>query len=199
MAEFHGIICAGEAFFLRRRNLGETVGEEFGDQLVTLLPRLRRFARGLTGSAEEGDDLVQAACERALERVAQFQQGSRLDSWMYRIVRTVWIDRIRHKSRLEQGVDPADLARYAGGEGDRLAEDRIALAEARRAIAKLAPNLREVLALVSIEGLGYREAAEVIGVPLGTVMSRLSRARLALAEAMAERKPKIGNLPKRGT
>ena len=95
--------------------------QAFGDQLVALLPKLRRFARSLTGSLEEGDDLVQSACERALQRTDQFQPGSRLDSWMYRIVQTVWIDRMRQKGRLEQGVDPAVLARHPGGDGQRAA------------------------------------------------------------------------------
>ncbi len=67
----------------------------FSDQLIAVLPRLRRFARGLAGSAAEADDLVQAACERALARAHQFQEGTRFDSWMFRIVQTIWIDQIR--------------------------------------------------------------------------------------------------------
>ena len=71
------------------------VAEDIRTELVALLPRLRRFAYGLTGSLDEGDDVVQSACERALTRLDQFQPGTRLDSWMYRIVQTVWIDRRR--------------------------------------------------------------------------------------------------------
>ena len=67
----------------------------FSDQLIAVLPRLRRFARGLSGSAAEADDLVQAACERALSRAHQFQEGTRFDSWMFRIVQTIWIDQVR--------------------------------------------------------------------------------------------------------
>lgn len=166
------------------------VDEPFSDQLVALLPRLRRFAYGLTGSMDEGDDVVQSACERALQRADQFEPGSRLDSWMYRIVQTVWIDRLRKKSRIEQGVDPDDLARHPSGDAMREAHDRLALADARRAIARLPAEQREVLMLVSVEGVGYRETAELLGLPIGTVMSRLSRARIALAKALGEEKPR---------
>ena len=67
----------------------------FREQLIALLPRLRRFARGLARSADEGDDLVQAACIRAIERQSQWQPGTRLDSWLYRIIQTIWLDRTR--------------------------------------------------------------------------------------------------------
>jgi RNA polymerase sigma-70 factor, ECF subfamily len=164
---------------------------EFSNQLLVLLPKLRRFARTLTGSVDEGDDLVQSACERALERADQFMLGTRFDSWMYRIVQTVWIDRLRQRSHREEGIDPAELAKYSGGDSVDAAEGKIALAQARRAIAKLPVDLREVLVLVSIEELPYREAAEVLGIPIGTVMSRLSRARLMLYEMMAEPKKQM--------
>ena len=91
--------------------------QAFSDQLVELLPRLRRFARGLTGSREEGDDVVQAACERALARRDQFEPGSRLDSWMYRIMQTVWIDQLRKRRRGEIGLDGAELAQFADNAG----------------------------------------------------------------------------------
>jgi RNA polymerase sigma-70 factor (ECF subfamily) len=171
---------------------GATVALDFGDQLVALLPRLRRFAYGLTGSVDEGDDVVQSACERALQKADQFAPGSRFDSWMYCIVQTVWIDRIRKKSRLERGVDPADLAQHSAGDAVRAQEDRLALAEARRAIARLPAEQREVLMLVSVEGMGYRQAAEVLGVPIGTVMSRLSRGRIALAKTLEAGAPRAG-------
>jgi Sigma-70 region 2 len=81
----------------------------FGDQLIAVLPRLRRFARGLAGSASDADDLVQAACERALARQHQFQEGTRFDSWMFRIVQTIWIDLVRSRDvRKEEGDMPED-------------------------------------------------------------------------------------------
>jgi RNA polymerase sigma-70 factor, ECF subfamily len=158
--------------------------QDFSRQLVALLPRLRRFARGLTGSADLGDDLVQASCERALVRRNQFAQGSRLDSWMYRIMQNLWIDDRRRLRRDAVAVDPAELARRAGSEAGEAPDDRLYLAEVRDAIARLPEEQREVLLLVSVEGFSYRDAAEVLDLPIGTVMSRLSRGRLALGREL---------------
>jgi RNA polymerase sigma-70 factor (ECF subfamily) len=151
----------------------------FNDQLVAVLPRLRRFARGLTGSAVEADDLVQASCERALARTHQFQAGTRFDSWMFRIVQTVWIDQIR--ARDIRRTENEDEAMHVGSdESVRRVEARMALREVQAAIVTLPPEQRLALLLVTVEGLSYKEAAEVASVPVGTIMSRLARARLAL-------------------
>ena len=158
--------------------------QPFSHQLVALLPRLRRFARGLAGSREAADDVVQAACERALMRRDQFEPGSRLDSWMYRIVQNLWIDQLRKDRRGEIGIDPADLAEFPGGDSAAEAEGKLYLAEVRRAIARLPEDHREVLLLVSVEGVAYKQAAEILDLPIGTVMSRLSRARLALGHEL---------------
>ncbi len=155
------------------------VSRGFADQLVAVLPRLRRFARGLTGSAVEADDLVQAACERALAREHQFQEGTRFDSWMFRIVQTLWIDQIRARDvRKEEGDIAED--RFGSDEPVRRAEARLVLGEVYRAVDSLPPEQRAALMLVTVEGLSYREAAEVAHVPVGTIMSRLARARVAL-------------------
>ncbi len=154
-------------------------GGRFGDQLIAVLPRLRRFARGLTGSLVEADDLVQAACERALARRHQFQEGTRFDSWMFRIVQTIWIDQIRsRKVRKEESEIPE--GRLGSDEPVRRVEARLALDEVRRAVERLPPDQRTALLLVTVDGLSYKEAAEVVEVPVGTIMSRLARARLAL-------------------
>jgi RNA polymerase sigma-70 factor (ECF subfamily) len=155
------------------------VSARFSDQLVALLPRLRRFARGLAGSHAEADDLVQAACERALAREHQFQEGTRFDSWMFRIVQTIWIDQIRARDvRKEDGEIVEE--RQGSDEPVRRVEARLALAEVRRAVERLPPEQRSTLMLVTVDGLSYREAAEVAKVPVGTIMSRLARARVAL-------------------
>lgn len=151
----------------------------FGDQLIAVLPRLRRFARGLTGNAAEADDLVQAACERALARAHQFQEGTRFDSWMFRIVQTIWIDQLRSRDtrkeeREEEGVH------IGTDEPVRRAEARLELREVRSALQLLPPEQRTALLLVTVDGLSYKEAAEIAEVPVGTIMSRLARARLAL-------------------
>jgi len=155
------------------------VSVRFSDQLVAVLPRLRRFARGLTGSAADADDLVQAACERALAREHQFQEGTRFDSWMFRIVQTIWIDQIRSRDvRKEEPEEEAE--RMGSDEPVRRVEARLALAEVRDALKELPPDQRVALLLVTVDGLSYKEAAAVAEVPVGTIMSRLARARVAL-------------------
>jgi RNA polymerase sigma-70 factor (ECF subfamily) len=153
----------------------------FSDQLVVLLPRLRRFARGLTGRVAEADDLVQAACERALARAHQFQEGTRFDSWMFRIVQTIWIDQLRARDVRKETADVAE-ERLGSDAPVRRIEARLALEEVRGAIQLLPADQRTTLMLVTVEGLSYKEAAVVAGVPVGTIMSRLARARVALQQ-----------------
>jgi len=160
----------------------DPVSRRFGDQLIAVLPRLRRFARGLTGSAVEADDLVQAACERALARQHQFQEGTRFDSWMFRIVQTIWIDQIRARDVRKEDGEIAE--RLGSDEPVRRVEARLALDEVRRAVDRLPPDQRAALLLVTVEGLSYKEAAEVTRVPVGTIMSRLARARIALQQQL---------------
>jgi RNA polymerase sigma-70 factor (ECF subfamily) len=154
------------------------------EEMVALLPRLRRFARGLTGSLADADDLVQTACLRALDRIGQWRPGTRLDSWMFRILQNLWIDQLRERRGREVAMDPVDLAERSVGDAAREQEARIALGEVRREVAKLPPEQRAVLMLVSVEGVSYKEAAEILEIPIGTVMSRLARARLALGRAI---------------
>jgi len=151
----------------------------FSDQLIAVLPRLRRFARGLAGAAAEADDLVQAACERALARSHQFEEGTRFDSWMFRIVQTIWIDQLRAREVRKEDGDVAE-ERLGSDAPVRRIEARLALAEVRQAVQLLPPDQRAVLMLVTVEGLSYKEAAVVADVPVGTIMSRLARARTAL-------------------
>jgi len=133
----------------------------------------------LTGSAVEADDLVQAACERALTREHQFQEGTRFDSWMFRIVQTIWIDQIRSRDVRREGAEDEGL-HVGTDESVRRAEARIALGEVRVALGQLPAEQRNALLLVTVEGLSYKEAAEIADVPVGTIMSRLARARVAL-------------------
>jgi RNA polymerase sigma-70 factor (ECF subfamily) len=157
-------------------------------QMIALLPRLRRFARGLAGSRDDADDLVQGACERALRSIDSWQPGTRLDSWMYRILHNLWVDQHRRR-RHEAPIEDADL-KVGGEDGRRTAESRLELAEVRAQIAALPEPQRDVLVLVCIEDMSYREAAETLSVPIGTVMSRLARARASLAAALADKEPK---------
>ena len=164
---------------LRLVSANAPASDQFADQLIAVLPRLRRFARGLSGSVADADDLVQAACERALARRHQFQEGTRFDSWMFRIVQTIWIDQVRARDVRKENGDVAE-ERLGSDEPVRRVEARLALDEVRRAVHRLSPDQRTALLLVTVEGLSYKEAAEVMQVPVGTIMSRLARARLAL-------------------
>jgi len=168
---------------VRAADRSDPVSQRFSDQLIAVLPRLRRFARGLTGSATEADDLVQAACERALAREHQFQEGTRFDSWMFRIVQTIWIDQLRAREVRKENGDVAE-ERLGTDEPVRRIEARLALAEIRLAVERLPPDQRTTLMLVTVEGLSYKEAAVVAGVPVGTIMSRLARARVALQQQL---------------
>ncbi|GLK79746.1 RNA polymerase sigma factor [Methylopila turkensis] len=156
----------------------------FAEELVALLPRLRRFARSLCGDAALADDLVQLACERALKARDLYEPGTRLDAWTFRILRNVWLDGIR-KRRSEGATEPIDDAfDLAGEDGRHVAHASLAAGAVAEAMGRLADEHRRVLTLVCVEEMSYREAAEAIGAPIGTVMSRLSRARLALARQL---------------
>ena len=160
------------------------MSDPFRTQLVELLPRLRRFALGLTGNPDTADDLVQAGCEKALARRDQWQPGTRLDSWMYKIMQNHWIDQVRarHDSTF---AEPEEVEQVPDRDiaGNTLAS--IELSQVMAAMQALPPPMRAVLALVCIEDLSYKEAAESLGVPIGTVMSRLARARVELQKALA--------------
>ncbi|MCO8146112.1 RNA polymerase sigma factor [Rhodovulum tesquicola] len=132
---------------------------KFQNDLVALVPRLRRFALSLAGNMQDADDLVQAACERALRNEGQFVPGTRMDSWMYRIIQNLWLDDRRKVARRGAAVDPDHANLSDHGKAANLPEDRMMLARARSAMADLPPGQREVLALVAIEGLSYREVA----------------------------------------
>lgn len=158
--------------------------DAFRAELIGLLPRLRRFALGLTLDSAKADDLVQAACERALARQQQWQPGTTLDRWMFRILRNLWIDGRRADSALVE-MEDEDVKRIPDRDWDQGMEARLALAQVLRVMAHLSPDMRAVLAVVCVEGLSYREAAELLQVPIGTVMSRLARARLELHRLLA--------------
>lgn len=152
----------------------------FRRDLVTLVPRLRRFAYALTGSVDQGDDLVQGACERALKNAAQFEPGTRLDSWMFRIIQNLWLDDRRRRQVRGTAIDPESVTLSDGGSAAQRAEDRITLARVRATVDALPDELRLVMTLVALEGHSYREVADMLDIPIGTVMSRLSRARSRL-------------------
>jgi len=143
-------------------------------QVVACIPSLRRYARGLAGERERADDLVQDTLERAWRKFPLWQRRGDVRAWMFGIMHNLYIDRLR-----------GQRATPEAGAGDALPEpaqratqsDRLEVRDLERALQRLPAEQREVLLLVGVEALGYQQAADVLGVPIGTVMSRLSRAR----------------------
>lgn len=158
--------------------------QPFESELVALLPRLRRFAHGLSRNPAEADDLTQATVERALRSRGQWQEGTRLDSWLYRIMRNLWIDTGRARSRRLRHEAPEEEAEGIGEDPREAIEVSAELQRAMAAMQRLPDEQREVVALILIEGFGYREAAALLGLPIGTVSSRLVRGRNALVEML---------------
>ena len=157
-------------------NTSET-SQSIHEQIVTLLPRLRRFARNLTRNPHDADDVVQIAVERALTRLDQWRSGARLDSWMFKIVRNAWIDELRSRGRRGKIFLAAEAGENIGT--DSMAREA-ELLSVQSAMARLPEDQREAVSLVLVEGLPYREAAEILEVPIGTLTSRLARGREAL-------------------
>lgn len=173
-------------FIHRDGQEGAGSGVAFEDQLVALLPRLRRFAHALTRSPADADDLCQAAIERALKARDQWEPGTRLDSWMYRIMRNSWIDTARARSRYQQTFVGEEAGLAVGDAGDRAVEAVVELGQLGKAMQKLPDEQREAVALVLIEGLAYKDAAAILDIPMGTLTSRLVRGRTALMEMLGE-------------
>jgi RNA polymerase sigma-70 factor, ECF subfamily len=157
---------------------GAAPAEEIRSQLAELLPRLRRFARVITRNVADADDLVQMSVEKALARAGQWRPGSKLDSWMFGIMKNAWIDEIRARRRRTR-VHAPEEAGLAIGDASAAARD-IALS-VQAAMARLPEEQRMAIALVLVEGLSYKDAAESLGIPIGTLTSRLARGRAALA------------------
>ena len=157
----------------------ETVRRE----IAALLPRLRRFGRTLAHHREDADDLVQIAVERALTRAEQWQPGTRLDSWMFRIMQNAWIDETRARERRAKTFVAEEEGEHVGVSTTDAQIDAIAV---RKAVAQLGDDQRAVVGLVLVDGLPYREAADVLGVPIGTLTSRLARAREALQAILSD-------------
>jgi len=158
----------------------------FEDELLGLVPRLRRFAQALSRNAADADDLCQASLEKALNARAQWQPGTRMDSWMYRIMRNCWIDTARSRTRAAETFLPEEAGLEIGDDGARAIEARVGLGEVAAAMDRLPDEQREAVILVMVEGYSYKEAAEIVGCPVGTLNSRLVRGRDALLARLGE-------------
>ena len=168
----------------RQGDLGQKVcaalAETIRREMIAFLPRLRRFAYGLTGSVHDGDDLLQATCERAIRHIDQWQPGTRLDSWMYRIARNLHLNNLRAKGVRHQHLASVDPVEHGTVDGVRAAESQMTYEAVRRFVERLPEEQRTILLLVTVEGLSYREVSQMLELPIGTVTSRLARARIAL-------------------
>lgn len=150
--------------------------------ITSHIPRLRRYARALTGDSSAADDLVQDTLERAWRRLALWRSGSDLRAWLFTIMHNIFVNQLR--------ADPRKLAQTAelAGADSSVAtpqEDRLILRDLNKALGNLPHEQREVLLLIGLEQMTYEEAAKVLGIPVGTVMSRLSRGREQLRAMMS--------------
>lgn len=156
---------------------------DLNEELVSLLPRLRRFARALARNVHDADDLVQLTIERSLARADQLQQDAPLVNWVFGILRNAWIDELRTRARSERVF----AGESAGQDvGDPRQSDQANLLSVQDAMACLPQDQRLAVALVLIEGLSYKEAAHVMDVPIGTLTSRLARGRETLQSLLGE-------------
>lgn len=152
--------------------------------LAAAIPRLRRFALSLTGSWSEADDLTQDTLERALKRLDLWKPDGAIESWAFRIMQNLWIDTVRSRrarAKITQSHEGEDAI---GIDGRNAATARLRLAETVKAFQDLPPDQRAAAALVLVEGYSYKEAAEILETPEGTVCSRLGRARAFLEKRL---------------
>jgi len=152
-------------------------------EIAALLPRLRRFGRAVTRNHEDADDLVQVAIERALKHIGQWEAGSRLDSWLFRIMKNAWIDEVRVRVRRDRLLAAEEEGQFVGDDASDRQLHRLAV---QQAINRLSEDQRMVVALVLVDGLPYKEAAQVLDIPVGTLTSRLARAREALQAQLSD-------------
>lgn len=172
-----------------RQRVRSALDETIRREMLAFLPRLRRFAYGLTGSVHDGDDLLQATCERAIRHIGQWQPGTRLDSWMYRIARNLHLNDLRAKGVRGQHLASIDPVEHGTVDGVRAAEAQMTYEAVRGFVDRLPEEQKTILLLITVEGLSYREVSEMLELPIGTVTSRLARARLALKAFVGGEEP----------
>ena len=153
------------------------------DQIAALLPRLRRFARTIARHTADADDLVQITLERGLVRLDQWRPDTRLESWMFTIMKNAWIDEVRARRRRDRLHAPEEAGATVG---DASAAARDIALSVEAAMECLPEEQRMAIALVLVEGLSYRDAAGALDVPIGTLTSRLARGREALQALLGD-------------
>jgi RNA polymerase sigma-70 factor, ECF subfamily len=155
--------------------------QQVREQIVALLPRLRRFGRAITRHPSDADDLVQISIERALLRHEQWRPEAPFHSWMFGIMRNAWIDEARARGRHGKVLAPEEAGLDVP---DNASEAQLRMLSVQKAMATLPDEQRLAVALVLVEGLSYKEAAAALDVPIGTLTSRLARGREALQKQL---------------
>jgi RNA polymerase sigma-70 factor, ECF subfamily len=166
------------------------VTANFRKDLIVELPYLRRFARGLCGDASLADDLVQDCVERALVKSHLYDPSRPLRAWLYAVLRNIYVSNWRRNAKHTSAKELDDLQGFEGSVPPEQ-ESNFSVSLITDALDTLPAQQREVLVLISLEDMSYAQAAEIIGVPIGTIMSRLSRARAHLQNILEERGTKI--------
>ncbi len=170
--------------------------EDIRARMVEMLPRLRRFAFLLSGDMDRAEDLTQETCVRALANAEQWTKGTRLDSWMYRIAQNLWYDRLRANKVRGIVVEIDDALDIVGEDGRKVTDSRLLLNQVIAHIGELTSEQQLLITMVCVDNMSYREAAEALGVPIGTVMSRLARARKALHVSMNDENDDVATVSK---
>lgn len=166
---------------LRRRNASSIVKEG----IPSVFPRVWRFAFALAGTRERADDLAQSTCLRAIEKASQFKPGTQLDRWMFRITHNLWISELRKETVRRGGglvqVEDAELPNPS-----QTPEETMMLRDVMLAVLRLPEAQRAAVIIVYVEGYSYKDAAMILDIPIGTVMSRLATARATLGHTFKE-------------
>lgn len=163
------------------------------DEIADCVPALRRYARALTHERDSADDLVQDCLERAIRKRALWRPIGPIRPWLFRMMLNLYRNELRHRRRTPAQVPIEDMADRLAAAGSPF--ERAALAETARAMERLSAEQREALLLVAVEGFDYAEAAAVLEIPVGTLMSRLGRARAALRQMTGETRPTLKAIP----
>ena len=157
--------------------------EQIREQMIGLIPRLRRFALTLTSNDADADDLVQSTFLKGIENLDKWQVGSRLDSWLYRIAQNIWLNTIRHQKVKSSYAKDQVFVQDSVIDGEDAVIQKSELKQVEMGFNTLPADQKTALLLVAIEGYGYQEAAEILEIPVGTVTSRIARARQSLSRS----------------
>lgn len=150
------------------------------ESFKSLLPMLRRFAYSLTGSTADADDLVQATMERILDK--GIPDNIEVNKWAFKVCRNVWIDEYRANKTRVAATERPELQEVSIVEDQKTMESANRLNQVNNAMNTLPADQRSILSMVALQGLSYKDVSNILSVPVGTVMSRLSRARTSLLE-----------------